>query len=39
MPTKITKKQLAKSLKEKGLKLPHGYEITKRVKKTTKKKK
>lgn len=35
---KTTKAQLIKAMKEQGLKMPHGYEITKRKKKTTKKK-
>jgi hypothetical protein len=34
---KLTKKQLMESLKQKGLKLPHGYELKKR--KPVKKKK
>ena len=36
---KITKKSLMKEMKEKGLKMPHGYEIKKRKpqKKKTKK--
>jgi len=35
---KLTTKQLKVTLTEQGLKLPHGYEITKRKKKPTKKK-